>query len=141
MRPDDPANIKKLGEGFAPAYMPVTAEQLLGGKVELTVGEELKSFGFAELALNTSVSMSGLRVKSVYTTDNEESSSNGAMTLTCELDGKTVSVRTIVLRNAAGELITADMFENKTIDVKGLVDLFDGTYQIKVFSIDDITIY
>ena len=141
MRPDDPANIKKLGEGFAPAYMPVTAEQLLDGKVELTVGEELKSFGFAELALNTSVSMSGLRVKSVYTTDNEESSSNGAMTLTCELDGKTVSVRTIVLRNAAGELITADMFENKTIDVKGLVDLFDGTYQIKVFSIDDITIY
>jgi DNA/RNA endonuclease YhcR with UshA esterase domain len=38
-------------------------------------------------------------------------------------------------------MITANMFENKTIDVKGLVDLFDGTYQIKVFSIDDITIY
>jgi DNA/RNA endonuclease YhcR with UshA esterase domain len=85
--------------------------------------------------------MSGLLVKSVYTTDNEESSSNGAMTLTCELDGKTISVRTIVLRNAAGELVTAGMFENKTIDVKGLVDLFDGTYQVKVFSIDDITIY
>lgn len=141
MRPDDPANIKKLGEGFAPAYVLVTAEQFTSGKVELTVNEEPKSFAFAELALNTSVSMSGLRVKSVYTTDNAESSSNGAMTLTCELDGKTISVRTIVLRNAAGELITADMFENKTIDVKGLVDLFDGTYQIKVFSIDDITIY
>jgi endonuclease YncB( thermonuclease family) len=141
MRPDDPANIKKLGEGFAPAYVPVTADQFIGGTVELTVNEAPKSFKFAELALNTSVSMSGLLVKSVYTTDNEESSSNGAMTLTCELDGKTISVRTIVLRNAAGEMITANMFENKTIDVKGLVDLFDGTYQIKVFSIDDITIY
>ena len=141
MRPDDPANIKKLGEGFAPAYVPVTADQFIGGTVELTVNEVPKSFKFAELALNTSVSMSGLLVKSVYTTDNEESSSNGAMTLTCELDGKTISVRTIVLRNAAGEMITANMFENKTIDVKGLVDLFDGTYQIKVFSIDDITIY
>lgn len=141
MRPDDPANIKKLGEGFAPAYVPVTADRFIGGTVELTVNEAPKSFKFAELALNTSVSMSGLLVKSVYTTDNEESSSNGAMTLTCELDGKTISVRTIVLRNAAGEMITANMFENKTIDVKGLVDLFDGTYQIKVFSIDDITIY
>lgn len=141
MRPDDPANIKKLGEGYAPAYVPVTADRFIGGTVELTVNEAPKSFKFAELALNTSVSMSGLLVKSVYTTDNEESSSNGAMTLTCELDGKTISVRTIVLRNAAGEMITANMFENKTIDVKGLVDLFDGTYQIKVFSIDDITIY
>lgn len=141
MRPDDPANIKKLGEGYAPAYVPVTADRFIGGTVELTVNEAPKSFRFAELALNTSVSMSGLLVKSVYTTDNEESSSNGAMTLTCELDGKTISVRTIVLRNAAGEMITANMFENKTIDVKGLVDLFDGTYQIKVFSIDDITIY
>ena len=141
MRPDDPANIKKLGEGFAPAYVPVTADRFIGGTVELTVNEAPKSFKFAELALNTSVSMSGLLVKSVYTTDNEESSSNGAMTLTCELDGKTISVRTIVLRNAAGEMITANMFENKTIDVKGLVDLFDGTYQVKVFSIDDITIY
>ena len=85
--------------------------------------------------------MEGLRVKSVYTTDNEESSSNGAMTLTCEVDGKEISVRTIVLRDAEGKLITSDLFENKTVDVKGLVDLFDGTYQIKVFSIEDIIIH
>ncbi|MBR6741064.1 MAG: hypothetical protein IKM04_08375, partial [Clostridia bacterium] len=141
MRPDDPSNIKKLGEGFVPAYVPVTADRFLSGQTELTVGEENKTFGFAELALNTSVSMSGLRVKSVYTTDNEESSSNGAMTLTCEADGKEISVRTIVLRDTEGKLITSALFENKSIDVKGLVDLFDGTYQIKVFSIDDIIIY
>lgn len=141
MRPDDPSNIKKLGEGFAPAYVPVTADRFLSGQMELTVGEENKTFGFAELSLNTSVSMSGLRVTSVYTTDNEESSSNGAMTLTCEADGKEISVRTIVLRDTEGKLITSALFENKTIDVKGLVDLFDGTYQIKVFSIEDIIIH
>lgn len=28
----------------------------------------------------------------------------------------------------------------KTIDVKGIVDFFDGNYQIKVFSANDITI-
>lgn len=141
MRPDDPANIKKLGEGFAPAYVPVDAAQFLDGTVQVTVDEQVKSFGFAELALSTSVSMTGLRVKSVYTTDNAESSSNGAMTLTCEVDGREISVRTIVLRDESGAMITSERFENKTVDVRGLVDLFDGTYQIKVFSIDDITIH
>jgi hypothetical protein len=85
--------------------------------------------------------MSGLRVKSVYTTDNAESSSNGAMTLTCEADGCEIAVRTAVLYGADGKMITAAQFENKTIDVKGLIDYFDGDYQIKVFSIDDITIH
>ena len=141
MRPDDPSNIKKLGEGFSPAYAPLTAEQLASGTVELTVDDETKSYAFAELLLNTSVSMSGLRVKSVYTTDREDSSSNGAMTLTCEADGVEIAVRTIVLYDAAGKMITAERFEGKTIDVKGLIDCFDGDYQIKVFSVDDITIY
>ena len=141
MRPDDPSNIKKLGEGFSPAYAPLTAEQLASGTVELTVDDETMSYAFAELLLNTSVSMSGLRVKSVYTTDREDSSSNGAMTLTCEADGVEIAVRTIVLYDAAGKMITAERFEGKTIDVKGLIDYFDGDYQIKVFSVDDITIY
>lgn len=141
MRPDDPNNIKKLGEGFAPAYVSVTADRFLNGQVEIAAEEENRLLGFAELAINTSVSMSDLHVKSVYTTDNAESSSNGAMTLTCEVDGCEIAVRTAVLYGADGKMITAAQFENKTIDVKGLIDYFDGDYQIKVFSIDDITIH
>ena len=30
--------------------------------------------------------------------------------------------------------------EGKTIDVKGIVDFYDGAYQIKVFSANNITI-
>ena len=141
MRPDDPSNIKKLGEGFTPAYRALTAERFVQERITLTVGEETVEFGLAELSVNTSVSMSGLRVKSVYTTQNEESSSNGAMTLTCEADGREIAVRTIVLYDDVGKMITADLFEGKTIDVKGLIDYFDGDYQIKVFSVDDITIH
>ena len=63
------------------------------------------------------------------------------MTLTCAVNGVEISIRTIVLRDSEGKLITADMLEDKIIDVKGLVDRFDGTYQIKVFSINDVTIY
>ena len=84
--------------------------------------------------------MKGLTVKHVYTTENEDSSSFGAMTLTCEADGVTVNVRTVVFRNADGSLVTEDAYLGKTIDVKGIVDTFDSTYQIKVFTADNIII-
>ena len=140
MKPNDPNNIQKLGEGRAPAYVLTDADTFQNGKVEIIGEEGTKTFDFAQLAMNTSVEMKNLTVKNVYTTTNEDSSSKGAMTLTCEVDGVTVSVRTTVLLDENKNLITADAFEGKTIDVKGLVDYFDGSYQIKVFTMDNITI-
>ena len=63
------------------------------------------------------------------------------MTLNCEVDGITVSIRTVVLYDEDKNLITAEMFEGKTIDVIGIVDYFMGGYQVKVFSIKDIIIH
>ena len=141
MRPNHPNNIQKISSGHSPAYVLTDAKKFTSEKVSVTLDEEIKEFSYAELALYTSVEMKSLKVKSVYTTDNEESSSKGAMTLTCEVDGVTVAVRTLVLYDASGKLVTADAFENKTIDVKGLVDRFDGESQVKVFSLSDITIH
>ena len=82
--------------------------------------------------------------RGIYTTDTEDSSSYGALTLTCEKNDQTVSVRTAPLQDADGKLVTADVFSGKTIDVNGLIDYFDlndtgnGTYQIKVYLLDDI---
>ena len=85
--------------------------------------------------------MENLVVTDVYTTKNEDSSSKGAMTLTCKTtDGQYVSVRTVVLRDANGDVITADAYRGKTINVCGIVDYFSGAYQIKVFTPDDITV-
>ncbi|MBQ2766637.1 MAG: thermonuclease family protein [Clostridia bacterium] len=140
MRPTDPGNIQQLGEGFSPAYVLTEPQTFAEGKVTVTVGEENKTFAYAELALYTSVEMKDLRVVDVYTTTNEESSSRGAMTLTCDVGGTTVTVRTIVLYDENGELVTADAFLGETLTVRGLVDRFDGEYQIKVFSVKDITI-
>ncbi len=145
MRPTDPNNIQQLGEGFEPAYRPTDAATFISSK-DMTVtdenGEEVtKSFKYAELAIYTSVEMKNLKVTRVYTTSNEESSSLGAMTLTCEVDGKTLTVRTIVLIDADGKLITEDYFKGKTIDVKGLIDYFDGTYQIKLYSVNDVVVH
>ena len=87
---------------------------------------------------STYVSMKGLTVKGVYTTDNPSSSSNGAMTLTCEsADGKTVTVRTAVL-TLDGELVTEEYFEGTSFDVVGIVDYYEGKPQIKLFTLADL---
>lgn len=141
MKPDDPGNVQKLSEGHNPAWVLTEADTLINGEVVLETEEGELRAPYAQLALGTSVEMRGLTVRDVYTTENEDSSSKGAMTLTCEKDGVTVTVRTAVLRDGSGELITAESYQGKTIDVKGIVDLFNGTYQLKVFAPDQITIH
>ena len=140
MRPDDPNNIKKISEGHAPAYVPTTADKLNNGKVEIALEDGNVTIDYDALSIYTSVEMKNLKVIDTYTTTNEESSSKGAMTLTCTSGNERISVRTIVLYDDDGKLVTEDRFIGKTINVKGLVDYFDGGYQIKVYSVKDITI-
>ena len=147
MRPNDPNNIQLISSGHEPAYTELKAGYFRNGMVEIEVLSALdsdevtiKAVDFSKMALGTSVSMDGLRVSRVFTTTKEDSASKGAMTLTCTVDGQEISVRTAVLRDADGNLITADAYEGKTINVRGIVDCFSGTYQIKVFTPDDITI-
>lgn len=140
MKPDDPNNIQKLSEGHDPAYPVIDAATLLEGTVEVEVAEQMVSFSYAELAMNSSIAMNGLYVYDAYTTSKEDSASKGAFTLFCRVDGREVTVRTIVLYDENGELVTQGQFLGKTIDVKGLIDYYDGSYQIKVFSVEDINI-
>jgi DNA/RNA endonuclease YhcR with UshA esterase domain len=105
------------------------------------VGEEEKTFKYASLAVSTSISMKNLEVVDTYTTTNPSASDVGAMTLTCRVNGQTIAIRTGVLKDADGVLITESLFRGKTIDVKGIVDSYDGNYQIRVMSINDINIH
>ena len=141
MKPDDPNNLQKLSDGHAPAYVE-TSIKTFNGNINIPSDDgETVTKRYAEMALGTSIEMKGLKVVDSYTTTNEESSSKGAFTLECEVDGQTVDVRTTVLYDADGNLIKASAYEGKTIDVKGMVDYFNGSYQIKVFSADNINIH
>ena len=144
--PDDPENIKLLGTGHTAANRLTTAEQFLDGKVTVNVLKELgseemveKTFDYAALAMSTSIRMENLYVKDVYVTNNG-GDNDGAMTMTCEVDGRKVVIRTTVLRNSNKELYTPEDFLNKTVNVIGIVDYFSGEYQIKVFSAKNIEI-
>ncbi|MBQ8322413.1 MAG: thermonuclease family protein [Clostridia bacterium] len=148
--PDDPNSMKDLGEEGV-AYSPVSLETTIekfNGTVEIELQDEDASttYAYAELAMQSSISMKGLRVVDTYTTNNG-GDSDGAITLTCEDgDGNEITVRTIVLKDENGKIVTADKFMNKTIDVKGVIDYFKsensatGSYQIKVFNMENITI-
>lgn len=147
MRPSDPNNIQLISSGHEPSYRLTTPEQFYEGTVDVEVlasldddTTEIKTFDYSQLVMGSSIAMENMKVDSVYTTTNEDSSSKGAMTLTCMSKGYRISVRTAVMRDADGNLITADAYEGKIINVKGIVDYFSGTYQIKVFTPDDIEI-
>ena len=140
MKPDDPGNIQKISEGHCAAYELTDPKTFVSEEVAIQTEEEALTFPYAQLALGTSVEMRDLTVKDIYTTTKEDSSSKGAMTLICQADNVTVTVRTAVLLDENKQLITQDAYEGKTISVKGIVDYFDGSYQIKVFSAQNITI-
>lgn len=140
----NPENIQRLDtEKYNPAHVETTAETFKSQKeieMETEDGTTKKTFPYAELALDTSISMKNLVVQSAKTTNNG-GDNDGAMTLTCKVDGKTVTVRTTVMKDANNNLITQDQFIGKTIDVTGIVEYFSGSYQIKVFNMNNITIH
>ena len=140
MRPDDPGNLKKIGDGVEAAYVLTDAKTFADGSVTLTSDDGSETLPYAQYALFSSLEMKGLRVESIRTTTDPDSSQNGAMTLSCDCGGTAITVRTKVLYDENKEMITAEAYEGKTIDVKGLVGIFDGQYQIIVFSADHITI-
>ncbi len=147
MKPDDPSNTIMISEGNTASHRETDADIFASGQmdVETVVSldseeTEIKTFDYANLAMSTSVSMKNLTVVDVYTTNNG-GDSDGAMTLTCKAGDSYIDIRTIVLYDENGNLLTESDYMNKTIDVKGIVDYFSGSYQIKVFAADDITVH
>lgn len=141
MKPKDPGNIQKLSDGHSPAYVLTDAGTFNHGKVTVQGEEASREFDYAPLAVATSVEMKDLVVQDAYTTLDEDSSSQGAMTLICKAGEETIQVRTAVLHDENRALITQERYLGKTIDVKGIVDYYDGVYQIKVFTPNSITIH
>ena len=150
MRPDDPENIQKISDGHEGAYAEVSAKDLLTGKVDIDVtfvdeeGNETietKTFDRGFITMHGTASLKDLVITRVYTTQNEDSSNFGALSITCiAQDGTEIVLRTIVLKDADGKTITADAFPiGSVIDAKGVVDVYNGVYQLKIFSASDIT--
>lgn len=131
MKPDDPGNIQKLSDGHSPAYIPLDIIRFTEGQITLTVNDETRSFCAADLALGTSVSVSEAYVESALADE------YGGMTLTCTSNQSTFLIRTDPLM-MDGILLQPDHCVGKTISVKGIADVSDGAYVIRVLSSDQL---
>ena len=147
MDPTNPKYTQLIAENQVIPYTEIVdLPSFATGKTDMIVGEETVSFDNNYLALHTSVSLKGLTVVDTWTTTKETSDDKGAITLVCEKDGVRINIRTIVLYEN-NEVVTADRFEGKTIDVVGIVDSYtpegstETQIQIRVFTLDAITIH
>ncbi len=146
-KPNDPSNTTVISTGNAAGNQEMDPAMFADGTMDVEVLvsldddiTETKTFNYAELIMSTTVSMKNLLVVDAYTTNNG-GNNDGAMTLTCKAaDGTMIDVRTIVLRDEAGNLKVESDYLNQTIDVVGLVDYYGG-YQIKVLTTSDITVH
>ena len=150
--PDNPDNCQLLEEvGLDDAFNELIPSKFVSNLKSISIevedvdedGKEITKtvkMTYKEAVFGTSVTASNLLVTSVYTTDNG-GQSDGAMTLTCKsADGYTITIRTEVLRDANGNLMTEEDYLGKTITVKGLVEKYNGTYQIKCHRADYISV-
>ncbi len=137
-------NIKDVAMGTRNIAFPVVDED--GNETE-----EQVPIKYGEAVLNTTATFSNLKVVDLYTTKNSENNT-GAISITCQqLDasgnpikdenGKAVEivVRTTPLY-VDGALVSQEIFRNKIITAKGIIEKFDGEYQLKVHVFDYITI-
>ncbi|MDE5714816.1 MAG: thermonuclease family protein [Anaeroplasmataceae bacterium] len=95
----------------------------------------------------TLVRLQNLKVNRTYTTNTDGSSSNGAISIYCTIGEQKITVRTVVLIDRTGKyivdknnIVLESNFSDKTIDVVGIIEKYEGNYQIKLVSMDDVTI-
>lgn len=131
--PENEFQMKKLGEGNEIVYTEISADTFVNAKEKITVGDEEKEMRVAELMLGTAVSMKDLKVKRV-----KPAQSSDALTIYCEVGGIEVQLHMPAMYDEYNQPIGEEYFLGKTLDVKGVVDVFYEVYQIEFYTLSDI---
>ena len=154
-KPNAETNTNLVSAGNTPGFKEVTASDIVSGTFSVRFVTEKEDedgniipeiedveLDYGEAIMSTSVSVKNLEItKTPYTTNNG-GDSDGAMSITCKApDGTIITVRTEVLKNADGSLVTAAAYPKGTkINVKGIIEKFNDQYQVKVYHKDLIEI-
>lgn len=137
MKPDDPNNVRKLGDGFSAAYPVVDPSLFAEGKI--TDSDSGESFGYAFLVQDTSIAMEGLVIKQVVF---PYSSTIRTFWIICGgPDGGDVNLQCKNLEWPYGPTpANALQFVGKTISFKGIVLNYYGSYEIRIVNAEDLNI-
>ena len=143
-----------ISKGHTSSYNEITVDKIMNGTIELdtykTVTDEngevvdeilvKEIFDYGELAHYSTATIKNLTVKSVYMTSNG-GDSDGALTITCQSEeGITFQIRFAekLTKDDGSDVVKADFPAGTVISAKGVIDSYNGTYQLKVFSYKDI---
>lgn len=152
-KPNDPDNTRIIESAsdtnVKASYKEITVNEFFGN-TQITYNalsgtadpaQVTKTFATAELMRDATVCIKNIVVKKVYTTDNG-GNNDGAISITGEVNGEEITVRTTVMYEN-GNPVTEDVFKNKTIDVRGIVDFYTdrNVYQVKIFSLADVNFH
>ncbi len=133
MDPEYEKNTRLVEENCS--YSPIT---LTGDDLSNTsASETYNDVSYMAAITSSYATMKNVTCTRAYTT--KDGTSAGALSLTCtDSSGKTFTIRTGVLKNN-GQTVTEDAFVNKTFDATGIVDSYDGSYQLRVVSYKNFT--
>ena len=121
---------------YFPDYAEVSAKDIVSGKVDFELGDDAYKLDYGDAITASTVTVKNLTVTKTYTTHNG-GDNDGAISITCKSeDGATITVRTEVLYDSNDNMIQASAFTGKTITVKGIIEKYDGNYQVKVYLTD-----
>lgn len=128
---------------YFPDYTEVSAKEIVSGKLDFELNDENYSLDYGDAITSSTVTVKNLTVTKTYTTHNG-GPNDGAISITCKAeDGTQITVRTEVLKDADGKLVSEDQFffdrehrNGKTITVKGIIEKYEGSYQVKVYLTD-----
>ncbi len=138
-----------LSTGHSASFNEVDVNTIMNGTITLDVyeytegpdGEMIETvvkreFDYGQLAHYSTATVKNLTVQRVYTTISD-TDSNGQITITCkDAQGHTIKIRTDFTED---KMLESEFPKGTVISVVGIIDSFNGEYQIKVFAREDIT--
>ena len=151
LKPNASTNTTIVSENNDIVFSEISAADLINKQLELEFevtdedGEEVLEtvqIAYGDAVTATAVELKNLTIKKLYTTHNG-GNNDGAISITCQAsDGTTLTVRTEKLYDANGNLVTQDQFTvGSTIkSVKGIVEKFEGNFQVKCYLLDYLVI-
>lgn len=146
-RPWLETNTTLLEEGITPPFTersvrdltvagahPISAEFSLGEDESGEEQFETLTIEYGAAVMDTSVTLKNLTVVDIYTTAKGES--KGAMSITCrDESGAQITLRTQVLYKEDGRtLYTAADIPEHIVSVRGIIDYYEGAYQLAVYN-------
>ncbi len=124
---------------------PVTATFQETAEGEDEPQDVTRTLQYGDAVLDTSVTLKNLKIVDMYSTKDDNNKPTGQISITCEdASGKRIVLRTEPLKKEDGRTLytqeeIGELGKNGIASVKGIVDKYEGRYQVAIWDISCLT--